>query len=113
MKSESNRFWLLDAFIDSEAKSLTVYAQVVFVALSRHANRKGETWVGVRKLAEELGISKNTVVKAIKELSVSHLVVRCPAGMRGLSHPRVGSVPFHEVQRPTARDTRNGLRNSI
>jgi hypothetical protein len=107
------RFWVDDLFIDKQARSLSVYAQVVFVGLCRFANRKVDTFVGYRRLALSLSISKNTVVKAVKELEASHLVVRLGKGRQGVSHLKKASVPPENIQRPITRDTRKGLRNYI
>ena len=65
-----------DLFIDHFAKKLTPKAQQVFVCLSRHCNRSGETIISIRKMAELLGISPMTVQAAIKELTLCQLVAQ-------------------------------------
>lgn len=62
------RFWIDDNFVRNDAKNLTVYQQTVFLALSCHVNRFGETFIGCRKIGELLNINKNTVNKAINGL---------------------------------------------
>lgn len=86
------RFWIGDYFIDVQAKQLSIYAQMVFIALSRYANKDGETFVGVRKIAGVLGINKDTVSKAVKELVVSGLVGHCKTGKHRVSGLRLSSV---------------------
>ncbi len=70
----SGRFWIEDEFIDKYAKNLSLKAQAVYICLKRHCNREGHAKIGIRKIAKELGISKNTCQKAIKELQLSQLV---------------------------------------
>lgn len=89
------RFWIDDDFIDVKAKDLSIYAQMVFIALSRHTNKNGETFVGYRKIASLLNISKTTVQKAVEELEAYHLVVRFTDKNGRPSHLRVGTVPSH------------------
>jgi DNA-binding transcriptional regulator YhcF (GntR family) len=86
------RFWIGDYFIDVQAKQLSIYAQMVFIALSRYANKDGETFVGVRKIAGVLGINKDTVSKSIQELVVSGLVGHCKTGKHRVSGLRLSSV---------------------
>lgn len=88
------RFWIDDDFIDVQAKKLSIYAQMVFIALTRYANKDGETFVGIRKIAEILGINKDTVSKSIKELVVSGLVGHCKTGKHRVSGLRLSSVRF-------------------
>lgn len=88
------KLWIDDNFIDVQAKNLSIYAQMVFIALSRFANKEGETFVGVRKIAECLGINKDTVAKAIKELVVSGLVGHCKTGKHRVSGLKLPSVRF-------------------
>ena len=68
------RFWIEDAFIDEKASKLTLKAIAVYVCLKRHCNKKGEAKIGIRKIAKEIGISKNACQRAIKELQLSLLV---------------------------------------
>lgn len=68
-----------------------------------NADRSGMTFVGYRKLGEELGISKNTVQKAISELEASHHVGRYhsengrPSHLRVCTVPNQGARPSHGV----------------
>src|SRR5215213_4322879 len=91
------RFWIGDYFIDVQAKNLSIYAQMVFIALSRYANKDGETFVGVRKIAGVLSINKDTVSKAIKELVVSGLVGHCKTGKHRVPGLKLPSVRFEQV----------------
>lgn len=86
------RFWIDDDFIDAKAKYLSIYAQMVFIALTRYANKDGETFVGVRKIAGVLGINKDTVSKSIQELVVSGLIGHCKTGEHRVSGLKLSSV---------------------
>lgn len=68
------RFWLKDEFIDEQASKISVYAQVVYMCMCRHSNRQGITFIGARKIAAKMGIHKDTVFKARKQLKVVGLV---------------------------------------
>lgn len=87
------RFWMADQFIDEYAKDLSFTSQAVFMALSRHANKEGFTFVGCRRLAQLLGMNKSTVSKALRELEQYGIIVRYPAKKRGgVSWKKVLSV---------------------
>lgn len=62
------RFWIDNNFIREDARYLSVYAQSVYSALACHANIRGETFIGCRKIGTSLGINKDTANKAINEL---------------------------------------------
>lgn len=92
------KFWVQDDFIRKYAKGLSVYAQVVFVNLACHVDKNGETFVGYRKIAEELGINKNTVTRAIKELK-GYGLVRHLGHKRGkVSRIKINPVPLESDQ---------------
>ena len=73
-----------DDFIDRIAKTLTPYEQIVYMALCRHVNGNGETFVGARRISDELNINKNTVSKSIKHLIAYNLVIQLSGGKRKL-----------------------------
>lgn len=64
----TKRFWIKDEFIDNYASKLSLKAQMVYICLCRHANSKGITNIGKNRIAEKLGISRNTVRTALQEL---------------------------------------------
>ena len=67
-------FWTEDSFIDKEAKKLSLKAIAVYVCIKRHADKEGKCKIGVRKIAEEIGVNKDTASSAIDELQLSHMV---------------------------------------
>lgn len=77
------RFWMQDEFIRKYAKNLSVHAQMVFVCLSSHADKKCETFIGYRKIAIELSMDKNTVCKKIRELEAYGSIRRLRKGKNG------------------------------
>jgi DNA-binding MarR family transcriptional regulator len=92
------RFWIDDDFIRIKAKNLSIYAIAIYTALCSYVNGKGNTFVGQRRLAQDLNISKNTVTKAIKELEASHLVGRSK-GLNGqASQITLTTVPNQIIQ---------------
>jgi hypothetical protein len=93
MKKKSGRFWITDDFIRKHAKKYSVHQQMVYVVLCCHANKEKITFIGCRKIAECIGISKNTAYKAIKELEASHLVRRLDKNIGKPSHIKIFDVP--------------------
>ena len=88
------KFWIPDAFIRIYAKELSCRAQIVYVALACYANGQGVTFVGCRRLAQDLSMSKNTVNKAIRELKASQMVGQLGENGRGkVSHLLIHTVP--------------------
>lgn len=104
------RFWIDDDFIDSKAKDLTIYEQMTFVALSRFANKEGNTFVGTRHIASCLGINKDTVSKAEKGLILSGSVGQVSSTLSGL---RTLTVLPQRLDCPKASDIRNVSKESI
>ncbi|MEI8360785.1 MAG: helix-turn-helix domain-containing protein [bacterium] len=93
------RFWIPDAFVRKLARDLNTSDHSVFMALSSHANRNGETFVGYRKIAEEMGLNKDTVVKSIKRLKAYGLVVRLDKKINGqVSFLKLITVLFEQGQ---------------
>lgn len=70
------RFWVLDNFIREEAKKYTAHTVNVYIYLCSRADKLGETYVGYRRIAEDLGMNKNTVCKAVKKLIASGKIIR-------------------------------------
>jgi biotin operon repressor len=92
-KDKNKRFWLPDHFIRKYAKDLSIHAQMVYVVLCCHVNSNDITFIGCRKIAENLGINKSTVSKKIKELEAYGYVVRLDKERGKPSHIRINSVP--------------------
>lgn len=91
-KAFKGRFWIPDQFIREQAKYLSVYDQMVYITLCCFANKKGITFVGCRKIAKLLNISKDTANKSIHKLEVSHLVRRLDENIGRPSHIAILSV---------------------
>lgn len=66
-KRKGNRYYIDNEFLDGYAAKVGWKGHIVYSALCRH-ERKGKAFPGMRHLAEELGVSKNTVCKGVKEL---------------------------------------------
>lgn len=92
-KLNKKRFWMPDDFIDLYASSLTIYAQMIYVVLARHADGNGVTFVGLRTIAKKMGVSKTTVTKNFKILEAYHLVVRLDTKNGRASHIQIFTEP--------------------
>lgn len=82
---KGRRFWIENEFIDEYARNLSIKAQCVYMCLKRHCNKKGETTIGVRGIAERLGINKSTACDALKELELSGFTVQRKNKLSGFS----------------------------
>ena len=94
------KFWISDDFIRKHARYLSGGAQRVYMALSSHVNKQSTTFIGQRKIAEYLGLSKTTVNEAIKELKAYQLLVRLTDKENGKPYQiKLLTVP-NEVPKP-------------
>lgn len=66
--------WLDNAVIDEYAAVIGPYALAVYTALCRHADANGQAFPSVPTLAKKLGMSPNTVRKAIGTLVEQRLI---------------------------------------
>lgn len=57
-----------DEYLNGYARLCGAWATLVYVSLCRHANKNQQAWPGLELLADELAISKPTVLKGIKNL---------------------------------------------
>lgn len=89
---------MLNEFIDEHAKKLTPYDQAVYMALCRHVNGNGETFVSARTIAIKMGINKNTVSNSIKHLKLYNLVIQLKGGERKKSTLKIVNVSFKDSQ---------------
>lgn len=95
------RFWMEDVFVRSQARHLSLKAIAVFVALSCHANKTGKTFIGHRRLGEQLGLNKDSITRAMKELEASGLVRRFKRD-NGQASETVLTTVRNDAGRPSA-----------
>jgi hypothetical protein len=89
-------FWIKNDFIRKHARKLSIHAQMIYVALCCHANKDGITFIGCRKIGEDLGINKNTAQIKIKELEKAQLVKRLDSANGKPSHMKIFTVPYEK-----------------
>ena len=53
-------------------------ARAVYMYLKDHADREGKCWPGIRTMAQELGLSRSTVKRALDDLCKAGLLAREP-----------------------------------
>ena len=63
-----------DLFLNGYARFLGIYAVGVYGSLCRHANKEQKCWPSIRKIQEELNVSKNSVLRAIKVLEFWNII---------------------------------------
>ena len=79
---QKGKFWILNRFVRTYARKLPLPAQMVYVALCCYAgtgnnpNKEYRTFVGCRRIADDLNINKDTVAAHIKTLEASGFIRR-------------------------------------
>jgi len=68
------KFQIDDIYLNGYAKICGIYATGVYMSLCRHANNKQFSFPSINKIAEELNISRDSVIRAIRKLE-KHLIV--------------------------------------
>jgi DNA-binding MarR family transcriptional regulator len=97
-KNYMGKFWMYDRFIRIYAKDLSVYDHSVYMSICSHANALGETFIGCRRMCQELGIDKNTVIKSINRLEASGFVRRLRQKNGRVSILKLLTARFENVQ---------------
>ncbi len=69
-------FQIDDVYLNGYAKICGIYATGVYLSLCRHADKTQKAFPSVELISEELGISKNSVLRAIKILSDHNIIKR-------------------------------------
>lgn len=73
---DKERFVIDDKFLNGYAKYLEIYAVGVYCSLCRHANKQQKCWPSIEKIAEELGIGRNSAIEAIKRLEFWRIIIK-------------------------------------
>lgn len=79
---EKDKFVVDDKFLNGYARFLGIYAVGVYVCLCRHADKDQKTYPAINKIAEELDISRNKVIEAIKCLEFWKIIKKKRVGLK-------------------------------
>jgi len=72
------RYWMPDKIIRSLSKlELSTYDFAVYAYFCSRADKSGASFPGVRRIANDLGISKTTVQESVTKLEAYRLLVIC------------------------------------
>jgi hypothetical protein len=63
-----------DKFLNGYAKFLGIYAVGVYGSLCRHANKQQRCWPSVKKICEELGVGRSSVLTATKRMEFWQII---------------------------------------
>jgi len=90
------RYWMPDKIIRSLSKlELSTYDFAVYAYFCSRADKSGASFPGVRRIANDLGISKTTVQESVTKLEAYRLLVRINNPKKGeVCHRRVGTVSY-------------------
>jgi len=66
--------------------------RLVFLAVASHVNQKGWAWPSVARIARMTGLSRRTVLEALKALSPSYLQPDIKPGPKGTTRYRVATL---------------------
>ena len=67
-------YWTDDEFLNGYAKFVGIYAVGVYHSLCRHADKEQQCWPSIEKMCEELNISRDSVINAIKKLEFCNII---------------------------------------
>lgn len=112
---EKGKFWIVNRFIRKYSRDLSIYAQMVYVAMCCYTGKKQaknyETFVGCRLIGEVLNINKNTVAKAKQELEAYGLIRRLSNRNGRATHYRIYTDPY-DTTKPYAPVIHKGLKEN-
>ena len=77
---EKDKFKVDDKFLNGYARFVGIYAVGVYSSLCRHANKQQKCWPSIKKMAEELSISRPTIIGAIKNLEFWQIIKKQRVG---------------------------------
>ena len=100
--SSIGRFSTMNAFVDHSARLVDTTAQAAWLVLFREVKPTGLACVSFGQIAERIGVSRRTVIRAVQQLEAAKLVTVEKRGRLngGPSHYRVHGVP-HEAPEPS------------
>jgi len=68
------KFQIDDFYLNGYAKECGIYATGVYVSLCRHADKQQMCFPSLKRIAEELGISRSQVIRAVKKLKKHNII---------------------------------------
>ena len=95
------RFWMDDDIIDQHAAKIGPYALAVYTYLCRRANKQKQAMPSLKRMGDELGMSRSTVQKAIDTLAAHRLV--------GVSQRKQGDTQEYTSNLYTILDASRGI----
>jgi DNA-binding transcriptional regulator YhcF (GntR family) len=73
-RRRKKKFMMDDQYLNGQAKICGWQATLVYLSLCRHTNISQESFPSIRLMSEELCVSRNTVLKGIKNLEKFNVV---------------------------------------
>ncbi len=77
---KKSQFILDNSFFDNYARFLGAHTVAVYNCFCRHANKEQKCWPSIKKMSEELGISRSVIISAIKKLEFWNIIVKKRTG---------------------------------
>jgi len=74
------KFIVDDKFLNGYARFLGIYAVGVYTSLCRHANKQQKSWPSIKKISQELNISRNKIIESVKYLEFWKIVKKKRVG---------------------------------
>ena len=69
------KFQIDDEYLNGQAKLCGIYATGVYVSLCRHSDKEQQCFPSIRLIAEELKISRDSVIKGLRQLEKHQVVL--------------------------------------
>lgn len=107
----TGRFKTLNDFVDHSAKLVDTTAQSVWMVLFREVRPTSVATVSFNQIADRLGVSRRTVIRAVQQLKDAKLVTVARRGNPelGSSVYRVHGTPVSGAACSVTHDTRGGV----
>jgi len=74
------KFIVDDKFLNGYARFLGIYAVGVYTSLCRHANKQQKSWPSIKRISQELDISRNKIIESVKYLEFWKIIKKKRVG---------------------------------
>jgi len=71
---KKEKFMVDDEYLNGMARKAGWQATLIYVTLCRHVDKSQECFPSIKKMMDKLGVSRNTVLKGIKNLEARNVI---------------------------------------
>lgn len=74
-KRKKEKFMLDDEYMNGQARLCGWQGTIAYLSLCRHSNRDQESFPSIKLIAEENGVSRDTIIKGLKSLEDRNVII--------------------------------------